>query len=105
LGHIIKEGIKLASIWVEFVGILQNETSTTKLQINIDAPITVSTMIKRLKTIFKLKGNFLLEHEPGRLRQNTLLLVNGKEINVLEGLETNLEDDDVVTIIHISHGG
>ena len=95
----------MASIWVEFVGILQNETGRKKLQIIFDAPITVSTMIKRLKTIFKLKGNFLLEHEPGRLRQNALILVNGKEINVLEGLETKLEDDDVITIIPISHGG
>ncbi len=103
--YIIKEGIKLASIWVDFVGILQNETGATKLQINIDAQITVSTMIKRLKTSFKLKGDFLLEHELGRLRQNTLLLVNGKEISVLEGLETKLEDNDVITIIHISHGG
>ena len=95
----------MASIWVEFVGILQNETGRKKLQIIFDAPITVSTMIKRLKTSFKLKENFLLEYETGRLRQNILTLVNGKEINVLEGLETKLKNDDVVTIIHISHGG
>ncbi|MCK5402866.1 MoaD/ThiS family protein [Candidatus Bathyarchaeota archaeon] len=95
----------MASIWVEFVGILQNETGTSKLQINIDAPITVSTMIERLKTSFKLKQNLLLEHETGHLRQNTLTLVNGKDINVLEGLETKLKDDDIITIIQISHGG
>jgi len=95
----------LASIWVEFVGILQNETGTSKLQINIDAPITVSTMIERLKTSFKLKQNLLLEHEAGHLRQNTLTLVNGKDINILEGLETKLKDDDIITIIQISHGG
>ena len=101
----LKGGIKLASIWVEFVGMLNHETGSTKLQINIDVPITVSTMIKRLETSFKLEGSFLLEHETGRLRQNALILVNDKEINVLECLETKLEDDDVITIIHISHGG
>lgn len=100
-----KDGIKLASIWVEFLGILHHETGNTKLRINIDAPITVSTLIKRLATSFKLEANFLLEHETGRLRQNTLLLINGKEINVLDGLETKLVEDDVITIINISHGG
>ena len=95
----------MASIWVEFVGILQHEIGSAKLQINIDAPITVATMIKRLATSLKLEGNFLFDHETGRLRQNALILVNGKEINVLEGLETKLVDDNVITIIHISHGG
>ena len=95
----------MASIWVEFVGILQHETGNTKLQLNIDVPITVSTMIKRLSTSFKLEVNFLLEHKKGRFRQNALILVNGKEINVLEGFDTKLVDDDIITIISISHGG
>ena len=95
----------MGSICVEFFGILPNETGNTKLQITIDTPITVSTMIKRLKTSFKLKENFLLEHEAERLRQNFLTLVNGKELSVLEGLETKLKNGDVVTIIRISHGG
>jgi molybdopterin converting factor small subunit len=84
---------------------LQPKTGNTKLQINIDAPITVSTIIKRLATHFNLEANLLLDHTKGRLRQNALILVNGREINVLEGLETKVKDEDILTIISISHGG
>ncbi len=47
----------------------------------------------------------LVDPELGDARPNALILVNGKEINVLKGLETALEDGDEVTLIPVSHGG
>jgi molybdopterin converting factor small subunit len=36
---------------------------------------------------------------------NSLILVNGKEISVLDGLETALKDGDEVTFVPVVHGG
>lgn len=38
-------------------------------------------------------------------RPNTLILLNGKEINVLNGLETKVEDGDEVVLISMLHTG
>ena len=47
----------------------------------------------------------LVDPELNDPRPNALILVNGKEINVLKGLETELKDGDEVTLIPVSHGG
>jgi molybdopterin converting factor small subunit len=87
------------------VGILQYETGKTKLKLNIDAPITVSTLFTQLASRFKLKKRFLHNFDRDSLREVVLILVNGKDITVLDGLESKLKNEDVVTIIPFSHGG
>lgn len=36
---------------------------------------------------------------------NALILVNGKEISVLNGLETIVSDGDEIVLLPVSHGG
>ena len=38
-------------------------------------------------------------------RPNALIIVNGREIGVLAGLETKLKDGDEVVFIPVIHGG
>jgi len=38
-------------------------------------------------------------------RPNALILVNGKEISVLEGLETEIDKGDEIVLVPVSHGG
>ncbi|MDH5788937.1 MAG: MoaD/ThiS family protein, partial [Candidatus Bathyarchaeota archaeon] len=52
----------------------------------------------------KLK-RVLVDPELEDPRLNTLILVNGKEINVLDGLETLLKDGDEIVFVPILHGG
>ena len=47
-----KEGLGMASIWVEFIGILQNKTGRRKSKVMIDAPITVCILIQRIISDF-----------------------------------------------------
>jgi molybdopterin converting factor small subunit len=35
----------------------------------------------------------------------TLIIVNGREINTLKGLETKVKDGDLVAFIPVAHGG
>jgi molybdopterin converting factor small subunit len=41
----------------------------------------------------------------GNSNSNSLVLVNGTEISVLSGLDTNLKDGDEVVFIPVVHGG
>ena len=95
----------MVKIYCEFIGVLMGKTGRWKSKIMIDEPVTVWTLIQRLLTDFKLEDNILMDRQSGSIGQNALVLVNGKEISVLEGLETRLKDDDLVTIIPVSHGG
>jgi molybdopterin converting factor small subunit len=38
-------------------------------------------------------------------RPNALILVNGREISVLNGFETNLKDGDKIVLVPVVHGG
>ncbi len=35
----------------------------------------------------------------------TLIIINGREVNTLKGLETKVKDGDLVAFIPVTHGG
>jgi molybdopterin synthase sulfur carrier subunit len=47
----------------------------------------------------------LLDPELNDPRPNNVILVNGREINSLNGLETVLREGDEITVIPLIHGG
>ena len=47
----------------------------------------------------------LIDPELNDPRPNALIIVNGKEISVLKGLETEIKEEDEVVIVPVSHGG
>jgi len=62
----------------------------------------IQTLAESLTTEAK---RLLIDPELNDPRPNALILLNGKEINVLNGLETEVDEGDEVTLIPISHGG
>ena len=81
---------------IEFVGTMRR-VSGAKYNISLEEKGTMLTLIH------KLKEEFLTGKELDY--SNMLFLVNGKEIGVLNGLQTELRTNDIVTLIPISHGG
>ena len=47
----------------------------------------------------------LISPQNNEFQLNSLVLVNGVEISVLNGLETELSDKDEVTLVPVIHGG
>ena len=62
-------------------------------------------MQKLADSLPKEAKKLLLNPELDYLRPNMLILINGKEISVLKGLETEIKEDDEVIVIPVSHGG
>lgn len=90
---------------VKFVGVLRSASGRSKLTFNLKDAIrvrgVVEIIIKELPELERL----LIDPELGDAELNTLTLLNGREISVLNGLETVLKGGDEIVFIPVSHGG
>jgi len=92
-------------ITVKFIGSFRNVSGKGKLTIKSESIIPLREAIKEIvEELPKLK-RVLIDPELENPRPNTLILVNGKEISVLNGLDTMLEDEDEVVFVPVVHGG
>jgi len=99
VNHIINVNIKL-------IGIFQELSRKTQFPMKLKEPAVVKKVIHQLTETFSPRfKQALIDPDLDDPRPNTLILVNGKEINVLNGLETKLNQNDEITIIPVSHGG
>ena len=90
---------------VRFVGSLRASAKRNKLTLALKKKVSVGEAIKRIiKEQPKLK-RVLIDPELDDPKINSLILVNGKEISVLEGVDTELKDGDELVLIPVVHGG
>jgi len=83
---------------VELIGTLRTLAKAERYRVELEEGATISTLMRRLRAeLFADK-----EHVD---ESNLLIMTNGKEISVLNGLQTGLENNDIVTLIPVSHGG
>jgi MoaD family protein len=92
------------TINVKFVGALRHASG-----INADAveceECSVKDLVQKItRKSPELKRN-LIAGELKDPRPNSLILVNGREISVLDGLKTSLKDGDEVVFVPVVHGG
>jgi molybdopterin synthase sulfur carrier subunit len=80
-------------------------TNKNKVVMELDEGAKLKEAIKSIIEEFPKIEKALIDPELGDPRPNTLIVVNGREISVLKGLETVLRDGDEVVFIPVSHGG
>ena len=85
-------------VTIEFFGVLHTLTATKKCTIELEEKTTISALIRELKSVLFANKEIINE-------SNLLIVVNGKEMGVLNGLQTELKNSDVVKLIPASHGG
>lgn len=92
-------------VTVKLIGELRRISGKNQLSIKCEE----STSLKDLfNTIAQETPEFktsLLSNQYDDSKTNALILVNGREISVLNGLETNLNDGDEIILIPVVHGG
>jgi molybdopterin converting factor small subunit len=62
-------------------------------------------MLKEITRELPALNQSLNDQKPEELKTNALILVNGKEISVLDGVETKLKDGDELVLVPVVHGG
>ncbi len=91
---------------VRFLGIFQRLSGKTRFQVKLKEPATVREVVEELVERFSadFKG-VLVNYQLDDPRPNALILVGGKEISVLNGLETEIKDAEEIILVPVVHGG
>jgi len=90
---------------VKFVGSFRGVSGKSKIVFRFSSPVSLKVLVaKVVEKLPKLKSA-LVNPESGEPRSNMLVLVNGQEIGVLNGIETKVNDGDEVVFVPVVHGG
>ena len=94
----------MTEVRVVFIGPLKGLAGKSNVVIKFKDNTSVKTLFYNLKSMFgeKFKHFFIDIDDP---RMNALILVNGIEISLLQDLNTKLQNQDVITLIPVTHGG
>jgi len=89
---------------LKFIGALRQISGKTQLTVNFQEGMSLKDLVAKISQempqLEKTLGDQL-----SNSRSNALILINGREISVLNGLETELYDGDEVVFIPVVHGG
>ena len=90
---------------IKFIGALRHISGKTQLTINYQEGISLKGLLAKLsQELPELKKTFT-DQQFNDSKSNSLILVNGREISVLNGLETELSDGDEIVFVPVVHGG
>ncbi len=90
---------------VKFIGALRHLSGKTQLAVNFQEGISIKELVEKIsQELPELKRTFS-DQELNDSRSNSLVLVNGREISVLNGYETKLSDGDEIVFVPVVHGG
>jgi molybdopterin synthase sulfur carrier subunit len=90
---------------VKFIGSFRSISGKDKLALKLANSAPLRNVVKKIVHELPKLKQALIDPELGEPRTNVLILVNGKEISVLQGLETVIKDGDEVVFVPVLHGG
>jgi molybdopterin converting factor small subunit len=95
-------------IRLRFYGVFRNAAGRSELILEVpDQNQTVRSVVARLfdSDGFANLRRLLLGSETSDPRPNALVMVSGREINTLQGLDTPLGENDELALLPVAHGG
>jgi molybdopterin synthase sulfur carrier subunit len=87
-------------VTVKFMGSLRSLAGKGKLAMELGKMASLMEVMKRMA-----EESPKLKPALANSKAGMLILVNGKEVSVLNGLETMLKDGDEVVFVPVIHGG
>ena len=94
------------NVEVRFLGIYQRLSGKKHVQLKLEEPTTVKEAVMKLTEKFSDEfKRVLINTELADPRPNALILVEGKEISALQGLETEIKDTEEIVLVPMVHGG
>jgi molybdopterin synthase sulfur carrier subunit len=93
------------TVTVRFIGSLRAFAKRSKFSMELGKTVSLREVIIRIVEEQPKLKRALIDSELDDPRTNSLMLVNGKEISVLKGLDTKLKDGDELILIPVVHGG
>lgn len=93
------------AITLKFIGALRHASGNEKMALDWKAGASLMDLVNAVTKEMPALRRSLLDEQLEEPKPNALILVNGKEISVLNGLETKLKDGDEVVFVPVVHGG
>jgi molybdopterin synthase sulfur carrier subunit len=90
---------------VRFIGSLRASAEKSRFTLELKKTISLREVITKIVDEQPRLKRALIDLELDDPRTNALILVNGKEISVLQGLNTKIKDGDELVLIPVVHGG
>ncbi len=93
---------------LKLYGVFRSAANASSLTIEIpDKDVTVKSAIQRLVSQAEFGGlkSLLMDSTTSDPRPNALIMVSGREISALRGLDTVLAEDDELELLPVAHGG
>jgi molybdopterin converting factor small subunit len=98
-----RNGLMVVS--VRFVGSFRGLSGKGALRVKFVRPISVEGLVRQVVEALPRLNGVLTDLVSNVPRRGMLVLVNGREISVLNGFETVVEDRDEVVFVPVVHGG
>jgi len=90
---------------VKLMGVFRAFSGKDSVSLKLEKPTVHEAVEKIAKLLPPESKRMLIDPELNDPRPNALILVNGKEISVLKGMETPVKEGDQLILIPVSHGG
>lgn len=93
-------------IRLRFLSTMRHIVGENEKVIEISKEATVGDLLRLILTTYSEKTKALLFEEDSKsVRNDILILINDVDMDVLEGVDTVLSEEDEVTFMPIAHGG
>jgi MoaD family protein len=93
------------SLSIKFVGALRHLSGKTKVTLPFQEGISINQLLERLCLEFPEFKRTFSDQPLNHAKSNSLVLVNGREIGMLDGYDTKLNDGNEIVLVPVVHGG
>ena len=92
-------------VTVKLIGALRHAAGTGEITLNCEGNTSIKELINGITGEVPELTRSLIDQQLENPMPNVLILVNGREISVLNGLETTLQNNDEIVLVPVVHGG
>ncbi|MFB6470957.1 MAG: MoaD/ThiS family protein [Vulcanisaeta sp. AZ3] len=92
-------------VQVKFLASLYDVTKVLKAEVNVPENATVKDLIQIIDKAISPNFSRVILDDNGKLRDQYVVLINGRSIDFLKGLDTKLSSEDEVTFLPPAGGG
>ena len=92
-------------VTVKLIGALRHAAGTGEITLNCEDKTSIKELINGITGEVPELTRSLIDQQLEYPMPNVLILVNGREISVLNGSETHLQNKDEVVLVPVVHGG
>jgi molybdopterin converting factor small subunit len=93
------------AVTVKFVGALRHVAGAEELRLNCEEGFSIRGLLDEIAVRVPELKRSLIDQRVDGSGLNALVLVNGREVSVLGGLDAAVKDEDEVVFVSVVHGG